>query len=45
MIEESIHVLLATEKADTVLHSTWDSEPGLCGLNHLYGPNLPTPSA
>ncbi len=42
----NLKVLLAIDKVYTVHvpQRALDCRPGLGGLNHIYGPNCPTPS-
>ncbi len=41
-MEELVNVLLAIDKACTVLQKALDCRPGLGGLNQVYGPHHPT---
>ncbi len=44
-MDQIINVLLAIDKAHTALQRALDGRPCLGGLNQVYGPNHPTPSA
>ncbi len=41
-MDQLVNVLLAIDKANTVLQKAPDCGPGLSGLNQVYGPIRPT---
>ncbi len=44
-MDQLVHVILAIDKVRTASQRALDCGPGLGGLNHVYGPNHPTPSS
>ncbi len=44
-MDQLVNVPSANDKAHTVPHRALDCRLGLGGLNQVYGPNHPTPSA